>query len=152
MARFYHREIGILQPETKLDILESEFTLLLRVLTLCLRDHALTESAFLTLRNGGLCLVLENKQSRFDPEFEDALTELAVCLGSDSDLNPLNIEILALSNSFETTISILYNTSDDSSELTSYGCRAIEEPIATSLNSQFYLKYVRSNSNENQES
>jgi hypothetical protein len=70
---------------------------LLPKLTTWLQDRrASVRKAFLTVRDGGLLLVVVRKESVYDAAFTDALTDLDVEIARDSSLDLILLDVLAL--------------------------------------------------------
>jgi hypothetical protein len=54
------------------------------------------EGVYLAVRDGGLLYVVVKKQARFNPDFEDSLTDLDLKIAHDEDLSMMRVNMLSL--------------------------------------------------------
>ena len=77
----------------------SQFAILLQKLATWLSEQdGGIEDAFVTLRDGGLSFVVVRSCSKYDEEFDDALSELDLDIANDVDLDLISLNTIALPN------------------------------------------------------
>ncbi len=90
------RAIELLQQSSRREEFERQFKLLLKVLGEWLENSSEIKQAFLTLRDGGICLVVVRENAPYDAEFEDSLSDLDYDIANDSDLDLIQFTAIAL--------------------------------------------------------
>lgn len=90
------RAAEILQLGNRLDELTQQFKVLLNVLANWLKDRTDISSAHITQRDGALACVVVRTVAEYDPDFEDALSDLDMEIANDPDLNLVRLRMVSL--------------------------------------------------------
>jgi hypothetical protein len=93
-----NRAIDVLRRASNEERVASQLRLLLRTLAEWIARRDDIASAYLTLREGGLCVLLVRKEVLYSESFEDAVTELDIALANDVDLDLIAVNVMALPN------------------------------------------------------
>lgn len=112
-----HRALEALKMVKKAEEFEEQFRLLLRIIAEWIKVTPGVSRAFITLRDGGLSLVVVRDSVKYDSAFEDALSELDLEIANDEDLALVRMSSIALP------------------------C-ASDEAIASFLNPEFSYEYI----------
>jgi len=116
-----NRAIEVLRRASSAEPVNDQVRLLLRMLAEWLRNRLDIESAYITVRDGTLCLLLVRSEVLYSEEFENAVAELDIAIASDVDLDLIRLNVIALP-------------------------RASDEAIASFLDPEFSIKYVHGDS------
>ncbi len=90
------RAVEILQQADRAELFGRQFDVLLSSLAQWLQDRRDIAFAFLTQRDGALAFVVVRTDSKFDDQFEDALSDLDYQIANDPDLNLVKMDAIGL--------------------------------------------------------
>jgi hypothetical protein len=112
-----NRAIEVLRRASAADRVGDQIKLLLRILAEWLQKRDDIEAAYITVRDGALCLLLIRNEVRYSEAFEDAVSELDIAIASDVDLDLIRLNVMELPH-------------------------ASDEAVASFLDPEFSIKYV----------
>jgi hypothetical protein len=90
------KAIELLQLASKRDLFEKQLNLLLKTIAEWISNRNDLSAGYVTLRDGELSFVAVTKEVAYNPDFEDSLSDLAVAVSGDKDLDLLRLSTLAL--------------------------------------------------------
>lgn len=83
-----------------------QFEMLLQYLGDWIQQHSnVIRDACLTVRDSGLLFVVVTREPEYNEKFEDELSELDIAIANDNDYNLIVLNVLALPDVSETTLS-----------------------------------------------
>lgn len=82
----------------------NQFQLLMRTVAQWISDRSDVGAAYVTLRDGGLSLLVVQKEIPFNDEFEDELSALDMSIAVDEDLELIHLTAISLPRASEDTI------------------------------------------------
>lgn len=88
---------------------DAEFRLLLNRLAEWLHHRVGVRNAFVTIRDGGLMLVVVTSSATYDEAFEDSLTELDIEIAKDVDLARLRLDVFSLPDASQSALESFLN-------------------------------------------
>lgn len=91
------KAIELLRQDKRRELFEKQFDLLVRQLAAWLERHSQkVDHAFLTAGESVLRFIVVRKETRFDSELTDALSDLSVAIANDPDLDLVKLSARAL--------------------------------------------------------
>jgi hypothetical protein len=91
-----HRAVEALQQVAQAEQFERQLRLLLRIIAEWLNKTKSVDKAFLTVRDGMLCLLIVREAVEYDEEFEDTLSALDIDIANDVHLSLIRMSSIAL--------------------------------------------------------
>lgn len=91
-----HQAIELLRVAGEQSKFEAELQILLKKLATWLSLQSGIDTAFVTVRDGGLLFVVVRDNAECDDEFEDSLTDVDIDIANDPDLNRIRLDVLSL--------------------------------------------------------
>jgi len=93
-----NRLVSACRHEQQRERFEAQFRVLLDQIAKWLKNRDEVDSAYLTLRDGGLAFVAVTKHAEYNEQFDDALSELDLKIASDVDLDLISLNTISLPN------------------------------------------------------